>query len=212
MRLWWLRAELVALFVGVPVILFFYATRWNVHVTLWLFALYSLYFLMRTPEFSWRTLWQGLGWPMRQRQIALLRFIALAPVIVAFTYYLLPERLFRFPIDRPGFWIVVMVLYPLLSVAPQELVFRSFFFSRYKDLLSDRILMMTSNALIFGFSHIMLHNWIAPLFCAIGGLLFAHSYSQHRSLKWAIIEHALYGNFLFTAGLGWYFFVHAPPT
>ena len=62
------------------------------------------------------------------------------------------------------------------------------------------------NGLLFGFAHIILNNWIAPTIVALGGIILAYSYQQHRSLKWAVVEHALYGCWIFTVGIGWYFF------
>jgi hypothetical protein len=38
-------------------------------------------------------------------------------------------------------------------------------------------------------------------------MMFAYSYRQHRSLKWSVIEHAVYGCFVFTAGIGFYFLI-----
>jgi hypothetical protein len=119
--------------------------------------------------------------------------------------------LFRFPLERPGFWALVMLLYPPLSVVPQEFMCRSFFFERYKTLLPRPAVMIAVNALMFGFVHIVFHNWFGPLLSGIGGIIFATSYTEHRSLKWVSIEHAAYGCLVFTLGLGWNFFRPAWP-
>jgi hypothetical protein len=39
-----------------------------------------------------------------------------------------------------------------------------------------------------------------------GGVLFAKRYSDTRSLVISMIEHALYGNYLFTIGFGKYLY------
>jgi hypothetical protein len=150
-------------------------------------------------------LWEGCGWTRKQQKQALLRFAAATAAIIIFACYIVPERLFSFPLHRPWFWLLVMVLYPLLSALPQEFVLRSFFFRRYGALFGDGAAMMTVNALLFGFIHIMFHNWVSPLLSVVAGLFFSISYRQHRSLKWATIEHALYGNMAFTIGIGFYF-------
>jgi uncharacterized protein len=49
-------------------------------------------------------------------------------------------------------------------------------------------------------------NWIAVALCAIGGLLFAFTYQNSGSLLLTCIDHALFGNFLFTIGLGQFFY------
>jgi membrane protease YdiL (CAAX protease family) len=98
-----------------------------------------------------------------------------------------------------------MVLYPILSVLPQEFLFRSFFFRRYQPLFSTPWAIIIASAACFAYVHIVFHNWVAPSFCLIGGLIFAHSYSHHRSLKWVLVEHAAYGCMVFTIGLRFYF-------
>ena len=135
----------------------------------------------------------------------LLRFLACAAMLFAATYALHPELLFSFVKASPAFWAIVMLLYPLISVIAQELVFRVYVFERFASVLSPRALVWIS-ALGFGFAHIVLKNWVAPLLCLVGGVIFATTYRRHRSLALVSIEHALYGDFLFTLGLGRYFY------
>ncbi len=199
--------ELLVLYVGAPVGLEVYSgPRWTIHLCLWLCTAYAIVQLSQAPDFSWRRLWHGNGWPDGSRRRAITRFLLLAPLLATLTWYLVPDRFLSFPQTRPGLWALVMLLYPLLSVVPQELVFRSFFFARYQTLLPQSTLFIAANALLFGFSHIMFNNWVAPTLCAIGGLIFATSYARHRSLKSAALEHAAYGCLIFTLGLGRYFF------
>lgn len=201
-----LLAEFLGLFVLLPGVFYFYATRWNVHLTLWAVSVYALAVLHRAPDFSWHRLWNGIG-PFAGWKTAALRFLLAAPFIIMLTLYLAPDRLFLFPLQRPLFWLVVMILYPILSVIPQELVFRSFFFTRYKPLFPTPVLMIAASALAFGFMHAIFHNLVSPALSLIGGRMFAASFNQHRALKWAALEHAAYGCFVFTAGIGGYFLV-----
>ncbi len=205
----WLWTECAAFFVAVPIALAFHPTRWNGHVCLWLFALYAIFHVQRMPGFSWRSLWHGKPWPWRQKKQALLRFVAATAAIVILTTIIAPWRLFSFPLQRPGLWVIVMILYPILSALPQELVLRSFFFRRYAKLFPAARAMIAANAIIFALIHVIFHNWVSPLLCLIGGAMFALSYTQHRSLKWAMVEHAAYGCMVFTCGIGFYFLVAA---
>lgn len=205
-RLW---IEFLLFFIGVPIALAIHPTRLAGHIALWLFSIYALVVLYRARRFSWRKLWHGKGWSARDKKHALMRFIAATAMIVIFTCMIAPSRLFSFPLQRPWFWLLVMILYPLLSALPQELVFRSFFFRRYKELFPEPLAMIAMNAFLFGFIHVMFHNWISPLLSAVAGGLFAYSYTQHRSLKWAAFEHAAYGCMVFTCGIGFYFLVGA---
>ena len=190
--------EFAVLFIAIPLLLFFTGTR------LYGAGIYAFIMLWRMPGFSWHKLWHGDGWAEHDKRQALIRFLILAAILAAITAIYLPERLMRFPLDRFWLWLAVMVLYPILSIIPQEICYRSFYFQRFGDL--DQRLNIVLNGLVFGFSHIVLNNWIAPSFCAIAGALFGYSYLQHRSLKWAVIEHSLYGCWVFTVGIGWYFF------
>ncbi|MDD5587311.1 MAG: CPBP family intramembrane metalloprotease [Alphaproteobacteria bacterium] len=202
-----LWAEMVALFGVFPALASLeHLPRWGIHLSLWIVTAYALFHLSRAKDFSWRGLWKGTGWTAEQKSFAVIRFLILAPFLAAFTFYIVPDRFLSFPKERPLLWAVVMVLYPLLSALPQEVVFRAFFFERYRPILPKFIAMIAMSALSFGFVHVMFHNWIAPVFAAGGGAIFAYSYAQHRSLKWAAIEHAVYGCFIFTLGLGWYFY------
>ena len=48
-----------------------------------------------------------------------------------------PQALFLFPKENFKLWIIVMALYPVLSVIPQEFVYRVFFFQRYKTIFDN---------------------------------------------------------------------------
>jgi uncharacterized protein len=104
----------------------------------------------------------------------------------------------------------VMLLYPILSVIPQELVFRSYIFHRYRALFPNNSWMVGVSAAAFGFVHIVLLDWVAPVLCFLGGIIFSRNYAKHHSLALVSIEHALYGCWVFTVGLGWYFYSGAP--
>lgn len=202
-----LAVEFTAIFLMTTVILSFHATRLNIHLALWVIGLYGVFLMSRSNGFSWRDLWEGDGWPVEQRKIAVLRFYAATAVIIGLTCALAPSRLFSFPMQRPFFWLVVMFLYPVFSVVPQEFVLRSFFFWRYRQLFSKRWMLIIASGFCFGLVHIVLGNPVAPVLSALGGGIFAHSYARHRSLKWAALEHAAYGCMVFTVGLGSYFLV-----
>lgn len=201
-----LAVEFITLFVALPLLLFVTGTRLGIYLALWCAGLYAFVMLRRAPDFSWRKLWHGEGWPVAARRRALLRFLVLAAGLALLTLLLVPERFMRFPLDRFPLWLAVMVLYPPLSIVPQELFFRSFYFTRYGGIVAEKNLGILINGILFGFGHVVLDNWIAPTFCALGGVILADSFQQHRSLKWAVIEHALYGCWIFTVGIGWYFF------
>ncbi|MDR3450801.1 MAG: CPBP family intramembrane metalloprotease [Alphaproteobacteria bacterium] len=204
-----LAVEWLVLFIVAPLVVYFHPTRWSVHGTLWVGTLYAAIILSRQKDFSWREAWRGHGLTARGLKLAALRFALSTLAIVGLTALIAPVRLFDFPVNRPGFWLLVMLLYPLLSALPQEVLFRVFFFRRYGPLFGEKALPWISAA-IFGFIHIVFHNWVSPPLSFICGLFIAFAYARHKSLKLAALEHAIYGDMVFTVGLGLYFLVTRP--
>src|SRR5262249_14321435 len=134
----------------------------------------------------------------------LVTFVIAAPLLVLLAWWLRPDNLFAFPRQRTYLWLLVMLLYPLISVYPQEIIFRAFFFQRYRVLFGDGAGIIVAGAVAFGWAHIIFQNWVAILLTFAGGVLFARTYQHTRSLLFVAAEHALYGCFLFTVGYGHY--------
>lgn len=134
-------------------------------------------------------------------------FIVLGGVIAAWTYFAYPSRFLAMPRYAPELWQMIMIGYPIASVIPQELVYRTFFFHRYGALFRNHIwVSVLVNGFVFGFAHIIFGNWLAVFGTALIGVLLAYRYVTTRSF-WAVwLEHALYGCLVFTIGLGGFFF------
>lgn len=205
----YLWAEMFFFYLAPPLVLHFTdSSRRTLFTFLWTAAGGVLAYLLKGRGFSLRAIWEGKGWSEEGKKRALIRFFALIPALAVTTLLYAPDRFLTFPVDRTGLWVAVMILYPILSACPQSLLFRSFFFARYEKLFSRPWAAVALNGLFFGFAHSLYGNWIAPVFAALGGMIFAASYRQHRSLKWAMIEHGAYGCLIFTLGIGWFFFKH----
>jgi CAAX protease family protein len=197
--------EFLLLFVVLPLAFRFKPFPFPLIPALWLLTAYCLYRLLRDPSFDRHLLWNpgpmGRFWPP-----ILLTFAGLALLIGVFVFFFHPERLFGFVRRAPLFWAVVMVLYPILSVYPQSLIYRAFLFHRYRTLFTSPLAMIVASALAFSFVHIIFRNPIAVSFTLMGGLLFAWRYQESGSLLTSAFEHALYGCWLFTIGLGVFFY------
>ncbi|WP_068168233.1 CPBP family intramembrane glutamic endopeptidase [Neokomagataea thailandica] len=177
--------------------------------------------ILRSPYMLFGTLWlaSGLAW-WRTRHNAtppaqpltphlkhlLIRFAVLAPCLLLLTRLLFPHDFLSLPRTNPKLWGIVLLLYPILSVWPQEVLYRHFLFTRYAPAFNSTLALIIISAVTFGFAHILFLNPIAIILCLIGGFLFAQGYAQHRSLRLACLEHSLYGCLLFTAGLGRFFY------
>jgi len=202
----YLYLELALLMLGLPLALYAVIPLRYLLPLLWIGALYCHVVYRAVVDLPERVGWNRAAVNWANLKPMLMRFVPSAVAMVALTYYFKPDMFLSFIRDRPAFWALVMVAYPLLSVIAQEIIFRSFFFQRYKKIFPTPLLMILASAILFGAAHLIFQNWVAPLMCLIGGLFFAQTYHKTRSLWLVVIEHALYGDFLFTVGLGRYFF------
>lgn len=154
----------------------------------------------------------GIGPPAadpRWRRRILLRFAILAPLLTLAVGLLDPAHFLDLPRHRPLLWALIMVLYPALSVLPQELIYRRFLFARYAGLFPGQPALIAASAAAFGFAHVIFLNPWAVLLAGIGGALFADTYARAGSLRACAAEHALYGCLVFTIGLGRFFYTGA---
>jgi uncharacterized protein len=202
-----LLAELLLIFMVLPLVLAVLKPRSWIYILLWLLAFKAWLFMRKTWGYDFYVDWNRTTMlEGKAFKNIFIRYIPCTLLLFAFTAMAIPERMFSLILERPYVWAMVMVLYPVLSVFPQEIIFRSFFLKRYAPLFNTERGLMAANALAFGFAHIVLHSPVAMIFCTIGGWLFAHTYLRTKSLCAVWIEHALYGCTVFTLGLGFYFY------
>ena len=205
-----LLAEFILLFGALPVILWLpICTALPRLALLWAGAAWALHKLLRDPGFDRRELWNASAIRSQLPQILAL-FAAGVVVISVLVRVYAPGLFLSLPRLHPHVWVAVMVWYPILSVYPQGLVYRTWILHRYRPILQpDRTaqpkLLILASAAAFAGMHIIFHNWIAVALTFPGGVLFARHYLNSKSLCVSSIEHALYGCFLFTIGLGQFF-------
>jgi len=143
---------------------------------------------------------------IRGLPVVLIRFLLCSVILFILVRILAPDRLFSFMKTRPDIYIPVMLFYPLFSVIPQELIFRVFFFYRYRRLFSSEYGWIVGNAIVFSWAHIIFANPIALGSTFLAGLFFAWTYARTRSFYLVCVEHALYGSLVWTVGIGGYFY------
>lgn len=206
-----LIAELLVLFFGLPLCFRFRLIPLLPIPALWLFTAYCLFILLNDRAFDRRLLWRPELLPAAAPQILVI-FAVCALAVGAAVYFLAPSLMFNFVRRHPWFWALVMSLYPVLSVYPQGIIYRAFFFERYRSLFPSSALIIAASAIAFSFAHIIFRNPIAVVFTLIGGVLFAWRYANTGSLFTSSFEHALYGCYMFTIGLGEFFYKGARPS
>lgn len=204
----WLVIEMLVFFVATPIAVYslLYEFRVPLFTLLPPIFLFFIIFLTVDRTFSWRaTLAKGIR--LIDLVSVLTLFAIAGPLIALFAYNDVPERFLSFPRYAYDTWVIVMILYPLISVTTQEIMYRVFFFHRYRPLFAgDRQGGIVLNAVLFSFSHIVFQDVTTLVISLLGGLLFAWRYESSRSYWTLVLEHALYGNLIFTVGLGRYFY------
>jgi hypothetical protein len=202
----WLRLlELLALFVVVPVSLTLFREVIPPIPVLLGVGVLTLVILLRDPTFDRSTLWTTAG--LGRAIWSILPIWAGCGLAIGLAVYLLrPDALFQFPLTRPWIWVMVMTLYPLFSVIPQSLIYRAFFTHRYQVLFRSRVTMVIAAGVAFALAHVVFKHWLAVILTLVGGILFVRRHLEHRSLLAGAVEHAMYGNMVFTLGLGSFFY------
>ena len=138
-------------------------------------------------------------------KLILIRFVIINVVVFLVIRFVLHGELFAdLQKNRKLFYMILM--YPLLSALPQEVIFREFFFYRYNTLFRNPSVLVIMNVVLFAFAHIYFGSWLVIIFTLVGGTIFALTYRQTRSLLAVTIEHTLYGLMVLCSGLGEYFY------
>jgi membrane protease YdiL (CAAX protease family) len=200
-----LIAEFVVLFVALPLGYRFSPVRLPALPVLWVVVGYAWWQLFRNPHFDRAKLW-NLGQLSSRLSVILIIFIAAALLLWLGVRRFAPKLEFNLVRQNPVLWAIVMVAYPVVSVYPQGILYRTFFFERYASIFPGKCLMIVASAAAFAFLHIIFRNTLAVALTFLGGLLFATRYAETSSLAVSSFEHALYGCWLFTVGLGQYFY------
>jgi hypothetical protein len=192
---------LLLFFIG-PTVFAYARHRLPAIPALWALMAYCLFILLHDPAFDRESLWNLA--PLREFAPAILELFALTAVIgiVLVRRFGAPGLFLNLPRSNPRLWSLLMVLYPVLSVYPQGIIYRAFVFDRYRDLFASPWTMVLASAFAFTYVHIVFHNKLALFLTLLGGILFGIRFLQTDSLFVTSFEHSLYGCFMFTVGVG----------
>jgi membrane protease YdiL (CAAX protease family) len=201
----WLATEFAGLFVLLPLLV-----RWRLLqgprlLVLVTVTMICIGLLWKDPTFDRSRLF-SLGEIRSSLKSIALRALLVGGVITALVLLLRPIAFLSLPTQAPHLWLALLVLYPIMSAWPQEVVFRLFFFHRYTPLFGTGTWLVGANAVAFAFLHLIYPNVLAALCSLPGGLLLALTYRRTRTLGPVWIEHTIYGLLIFTLGLGGYFY------
>lgn len=201
-----LLVELIVIFILLPTAYHFGWIGVRLIPAIVLLALVTTFALLMDRRFDRRRFW--FAGAVRRELPRIAALFAVSAVLVASAVVILtPDRFLELVRTRTGLWFFIMIFYPIFSVYPQEIIFRGFFFHRYQAIFQRPWALIAASAAVFGYVHIILGNLLAVVLCAIGGVFFGWTYLRSRSLLTVTIEHALYGGFIFTVGLGKFFYL-----
>ena len=116
------------------------------------------------------------------------------------------ENIFYLPINSPRLWIFIMIAYPIVSVVPQELIYRPLFFVRYESILPSGRSLVLLNAICFCLIHLFYWNFVALFLTFVAGIIFSQIYNENRNFLEVVLYHSVGGCIIFTTGLGQYFY------
>ncbi len=199
------RVEFVAFYLGLPVVLALWMPHRALFPVLLAMTAAGLWLLARTEGFDWRALRRGRGgidWPL-VAGFALAVAVLSAGVVEA----LVPGQFLALVRARPAFFAVIVVLYPILSALPQELLFRVLYFRRYGGVLPQGAAGLALNGAVFSLAHLMFWSWVVSAMTFAGGVIFAWAYERRGSFPLAVTLHAVAGWILFGMGLGAFFYL-----
>ncbi len=197
--------ELLIIGLLIPTLVLVYRLAGNIILILWLITIYgSTVYIKYHNRTKLRDILNFQAFTKKNINIILIRWLLLTIVIYLITFYFYNDKLFTIQKQNPYFLLLIFFVYPILSALPQEFIFTTFFFSRYEDIIPEKLQILTS-AIIFTYAHVLFINFIAPFLSLFGGLIFANTYKKTNSLALVAFEHSLYGNSLFFMGLGYYF-------
>ncbi len=131
-----------------------------------------------------------------------IQFLIAAKLITLLVVLRYPDDLFKVILNKPSLWLGITFVYVFLSVIPQEYLYRVFFFSRYAQLFKKPWVMVGLSTFCFCIAHLMFNNSLVLMLTLVGGLIFSLTYLQSKNYTIIVVEHSLYGLWLFTVGLG----------
>ena len=160
----------------------------------------GLWLLQRTAGFRWRDLAGG-----RLDRAAVAAFAAATFAVALAVAMATTGDPLRFAMARPGFLLLILICYPILSALPQELVFRVLWFRRFAAILPGGWPGIVLNAAGFSLAHLMYWSGTVAAMTFAGGLAFAWAYQRRGCFAMAVVMHALAGLIVFALGLGMFF-------
>jgi len=161
---------------------------------------YIVFVLLRIEKNQFKMA-SNLNWKKFLKR-TLINLLLISIITTIYMWLMDKEHLFSVLLFKSKLWLIILFIYSFFSVYPQELIYRTFFFQRYKTLFSNQKLFIFVNAVVFSLAHLFFKNTLVIVLTFLGGILFAITFNKTKSTLLVSIEHAIYGCWLFTVGMG----------
>lgn len=190
--------EILFLFIGTPIILWLEIPSWTKNTYFFTCVGYVIWLMIKKEKLNFGE--KKLVTPTKTLLAFAIKLGAIALGSFLFLFFYDSDSLFNVISTKPMLWLGYSLIYVLLSVLPQEIIYRYFFLKRYRTLFKNKLVMVLVNASLFSLAHIWFNSWIVLAFTFVGGILFFYTYRKTHSLWLVILEHSLYGIWLYTVG------------
>jgi len=203
----WLVLEFVLLFFGIPFMLFLNRNK-VIHPAIFILPVFIgiLIYLHRCTDFRLKEL---IKINMTPGKFITYGFVILLSALAMLTgiYLFEPDNLFN--LIRANFtaWIVICLFYPVFSAYGQEIIYRLFFFHRYKQIFKSDTIFILAGSAAFSFVHIFYFSAVSMILTFVLGLYLNQTFLKTKSVMLTAIIHGILGDLVFTLGLGSYFWL-----
>ncbi len=192
--------EFFLIFIVLPVSFAIDYPLWLKMVISFLGFAYVIFLLIKVYGNKFRIA-SNINWKSFWIQV-FIKFSIIGLATIVYMWFTAKSDLFHVLFQKPKLWVIILFVYAMFSVYPQELIYRTFYFQRYDSLFKSKSLFIFVNAMVFSLAHIFYKNPLVLLITFLGGILFALTYDNTKSTLLVSIEHAIYGCWLFTVGMG----------
>ena len=158
------------------------------------------------PEFRFKEL---VFFRIQSKQLKtdLMQVLIIAALMIISVLLFMPEYLFNLPRKNPLIMAAMCLFYPIFSAYPQEVIYRTFLFRRYKKLFQKKWLLIVASGVTFSFMHIVYYNPVSIILTLLAGLYLGYVYAKTQSVLYTAILHGILGILVFMTGLGHFFWL-----
>lgn len=201
-----LAVEFSVLFFGIPLFMFL-DTRFSLPSVMLVPILIVILIVLRyKTDFKWKELVYFL---ITRKQLIKDGIImaCCAACLLMLVLIVTSGNFLNLPRANPWIWLAICVFYPAFSAYPQEILFRTYIFRRYKKIFPGKWQMIAASGVSFSFAHIVYYHPVSMILTLIAGIYLASVYTRTRSVLYTACLHAVLGMLVFTLGLGEYFWL-----